>query len=322
MQSDGGVQQQQHNTLLTADQLSRLTGNAGDANNPGQQQLASSHSHYDMQANASTETRDGPKLEDFLGGASLGGQYSEREAAQQQAQLDSLYYNPTGGTPNYAAHRSDTASRINVNLPYSSTAGGGGSLHDVPPSYHVAYGGGVPDGSSLTQQHAYDHPHSRAHNDLQETSNSLQLAGSNRMHAQNLLQAALDQSNTAELLSDCALQQQPPSATGDEFGLKTWLRHQAAAEKAGQQQQQQQRGLNALATLQPLTLSMSAGSHQSSVSTPVHGSGGQLVPAGESPTGPEPRKRGAGRAGSKEPSPRKSIDTFGQRTSVYRGVTR
>lgn len=313
MQSDGGVQQQQQHTLLTPDQLSRLTGNAGDSNNPGQLTSAHSHSHshYDMQANASTETRDGPKLEDFLGGASLGGQYSEREAAQQQAQLDSLYYNPTtAGNPNYATHhhRSDTQSRINVNLPYSSS--GGGSLHDVPPSYHVAYGGsGVPDGS-LTP---YDH---------QETSNQLQLTSSSRMHAQNLLQAALDQSATAELLSDCALQLPQggsPSTGGDEYGLKTWLRHQAAAEKAGQQQQ---RGLNALATLQPLTLSMSAGSHQSSVSTPVHGSAQQQLVAGESPTGPEPRKRGAGRAGSKEPSPRKSIDTFGQRTSVYRGVTR
>ncbi|CAM6077651.1 unnamed protein product [Sphagnum tenellum] len=39
---------------------------------------------------------------------------------------------------------------------------------------------------------------------------------------------------------------------------------------------------------------------------------------------PEPRKRGVGRmgAGKDGPSPRKSIDTFGQRTSVYRGVTR
>lgn len=289
MQSDGGVQQQQH-TLLTPDQLSRLTGNAGE----GQQQQLTGH--YEMQASASAETRDGPKLEDFLGGASLGGQYSEREAAQQQAQLDSLYYS---GNPNYQRSDSVAGSRINVNLPYSTS--GGGSLHDVPPSYHVAYGGVPNDGPSAVP---YDHPHSR---ELQDSTSS-------RMHAQNLLQAALDQSNTAELLTDCG-----PSAGADEYGLKTWLRHQAAAEKAGQHQHQHQRGLNnALATLQPLTLSMSAGSHQSSVSTPVHG---QLV-AGESPTGPEPRKRGAGRAGSKEPSPRKSIDTFGQRTSVYRGVTR
>ena len=306
MQSDGGVQQQ--HTLLTPDQLSRLTGNAGDNNS--QHMTGSTHSHYDMQPNASTETRDGPKLEDFLGGASLGGQYSDREAQQQQ--LDSLYYSTTNAAANYATHPRDTttqSARINVNLPYSTSAGGG-SLHDVPPSYHVAYGGGVPDGSSLsTHPHPYDHPHGG-----QETSNLL--TGS-RMHAQNLLHAALDQSTTAELLNDCALQLPQggsPSTAGDEFnGLKTWLRHQAAAEKAGQ------RGLNALATLQPLTLSMSAGSHQSSVSTPVHGAG-QLV--AESPTGPEPRKRGAGRAGSKEPSPRKSIDTFGQRTSVYRGVTR
>lgn len=278
MQPDGGVQP---HTLLTPDQLSRLTGNPG-AGDQGMQ--APSHSHYDMQTSTSGETRDGPKLEDFLGGASLGGQYSDSRETQQQ-QLDSLgYYAPT----NAAA----TQSRINVNLPYSHV--GGGSLHDVPPSFHVAYGG-VGDGSSLS----YDHPH--AHH---EAGASL----GNRMHAQNLLQAALDQSAaTAELLLP-----QNPSSGGDhhDYGLKSWLRSQAAAEKAGGR-------LTALASLQPLTLSITAGSQNPSVvATP------QLI--AESPTGttPEPRKRGAGRAGSKEPSPRKSIDTFGQRTSVYRGVTR
>ncbi|XP_024396603.1 uncharacterized protein [Physcomitrium patens] len=295
MQSDGGIQQ---HTLLTADQLSRLTRNGG----AGDQQLTGSHSHYELQSSG-TETRDGPKLEDFLGGASLGGQYSDREAQQQQ--LDSLYYN--AGNPG-ASYGRDGQSRINVNLPYSSQTGGG-SLHDVPSSYHVAYGR-VQDQSSLTNPQGYEHQQSRVQHELQESN---LLAGS-RLHPQNLLQAALDQSATAELLSDCALQLPSggsPNPGSEDYGLKTWLRHQAAAEK---------RVLNGLSGLQPLTLSMSAGSHQSNGSAAVHG-GGQL-PIAESPTGPEPRKRGAGRAGSKEPSPRKSIDTFGQRTSVYRGVTR
>jgi hypothetical protein len=266
MQSDGGVQP---HTLLTADQLSRLTGNPGGAASDQQMQPAA-HSHYDMQATTSGETHDGPKLEDFLGGASLGGQYSDSREAPQ---LDTLgYYNPA-----------TTQSRINVNLPYG---GGGGSLHDVPPSFHVAYG----DASGLSYDHGLG----------------------NRIHAQNLLQAALDQSAaTAELL----LPQTPNPGAGagadhHDYGLKSWLRNQAAVEKAGGR-------LTTLASLQPLTLSITAGSQNPSsvVATP------QLI--AESPTGtPEPRKRGAGRAGSKEPSPRKSIDTFGQRTSVYRGVTR
>ena len=276
MQSDGGVQP---HTLLTADQLSRLTGNPSAAAND-QQMQPPSHSHYDMQTAGSGETRDGPKLEDFLGGASLGGQYSDSRETQQQ-QLDSLgYFTPSSAAANQ--------SRINVNLPYSHV--GGGSLHDVPPSFHVAYGG-VGDGLS------YDHPH--AHHETGSVGS--------RMHAQNLLQAALDQSAaTAELL----LPQNPnPGGDHQDYGLKSWLRNQAHADKVGGR-------LNALASLQPLTLSINAGSQNPSVvATP------QLI--AESPTGtPEPRKRGAGRAGSKEPSPRKSIDTFGQRTSVYRGVTR
>ncbi|KAG0611082.1 hypothetical protein M758_7G113800 [Ceratodon purpureus] len=284
MQSDGGVQP---HTLLTPDQLSRLTGNPGaTAGDQGMQ--PPSHTHYDMQTTTSGETRDGPKLEDFLGGASLGGQYSDTRETQQQ-QLDSLgYYTPTNAAANQ--------SRINVNLPYSHV--GGGSLHDVPPSFHVAYGG-VGDGSALT----YDHPH--AHH---ESTASL----GNRMHAQNLLQAALDQSArldsavTAELLLP---QNQNPAGNHHDYEIKSWLRNQAAAEKASGR-------LTTLASLQPLTLSITAGSQNPNVvATP------QLI--AESPTGtPEPRKRGAGRAGSKEPSPRKSIDTFGQRTSVYRGVTR
>jgi AP2-like factor (ANT lineage) len=34
------------------------------------------------------------------------------------------------------------------------------------------------------------------------------------------------------------------------------------------------------------------------------------------------KKRGAAKLGQKQPVHRKSIDTFGQRTSQYRGVTR
>lgn len=300
MQSDGGVQGQH---LLTADQLSRLTGNPG----AGDQQMTSSH--YDMGTTNSAETRDGPKLEDFLGGASLGGQYSDRETQQQQ--LENLYYNTGHAAQSYAR---DNQSRINVNLPYSQS--GGGSLRDVPPSYHVAYGG-VTDQASLTNPHSYEHPHGRAHAELQESN----LLSGSHMHAQNLLQAALDQSGTNEMLSDCSLQLPQggsPTAGSNGYGaagLKTWLRHQAAADKANSLGGA--RNLTPLASLQPLSLSMSANSHQSTVTTPGHA---QL--AVESPSAPEPRKRGAGRAGSKEPSPRKSIDTFGQRTSVYRGVTR
>lgn len=80
-------------------------------------------------------------------------------------------------------------------------------------------------------------------------------------------------------------------------GFKSWLRQQnpfpsdkPPAESSGE-------------CSQPLSLSMSAGSQSTA------GVG-------------DDRKRPVGRSLAKEPIPRKSIDTFGQRTSQYRGVTR
>ncbi|CAM6008679.1 unnamed protein product [Sphagnum balticum] len=132
-------------------------------------------------------------------------------------------------------------------------------------------------------------------------------------------------------------------------GLKSWLRHQADADSklaaaVGPQASaaRHSSGLSApLVSWQPLSLSMSAGSsHVADHATMDHHlvlSGHHHVAAQTSPQAAapvsEPRKRGTGRmgaaaasaAGGKDgsgPSPRKSIDTFGQRTSVYRGVTR
>ncbi|XP_038897363.1 AP2-like ethylene-responsive transcription factor ANT isoform X2 [Benincasa hispida] len=65
--------------------------------------------------------------------------------------------------------------------------------------------------------------------------------------------------------------------------------------------------------LQPLRLSMSPGSQSSCVTAPS-----QISQPG--PATMETKKRGL--ASQKQPVYRKSIDTFGQRTSQYRGVTR
>ncbi|XP_024538184.1 uncharacterized protein LOC9639077 [Selaginella moellendorffii] len=109
---------------------------------------------------------------------------------------------------------------------------------------------------------------------------------------------------------------------------------------------------SALANLQSLTLSMSPGSQSSTAAaapsqvaaadhhSPCNAAGANLccsttsalvtsaaaaTAAAVAPSDPvssdqPPKKRP--KAGGKEPSPRKSIDTFGQRTSIYRGVTR
>ncbi|KAK9166045.1 hypothetical protein Scep_001236 [Stephania cephalantha] len=72
--------------------------------------------------------------------------------------------------------------------------------------------------------------------------------------------------------------------------------------------------------LQSLSLSMSPGSQSSCVTAPhqISPSSGECVVVGM-----ETKKRGCGKVGGqKQPVHRKSIDTFGQRTSQYRGVTR
>ena len=74
--------------------------------------------------------------------------------------------------------------------------------------------------------------------------------------------------------------------------------------------------------LHSLSLSMSPGSQSSCVTAPQQAAvtaatadcmGLDVVVA---------KKRGSGKGGQKQPVHRKSIDTFGQRTSQYRGVTR
>ncbi|XP_050159929.1 AP2-like ethylene-responsive transcription factor ANT isoform X3 [Malus sylvestris] len=71
--------------------------------------------------------------------------------------------------------------------------------------------------------------------------------------------------------------------------------------------------------LQSLTLSMSPGSQSSCVTAPRQISPTQTECA---VAVIETKKRGCGKLGQKQPVHRKSIDTFGQRTSQFRGVTR
>ncbi|CAN6721799.1 unnamed protein product [Malus baccata var. baccata] len=71
--------------------------------------------------------------------------------------------------------------------------------------------------------------------------------------------------------------------------------------------------------LQSLTLSMSPGSQSSCVTAPRQISPTQTECA---VAVTDTKKRGCGKLGQKQPVHRKSIDTFGQRTSQFRGVTR
>ncbi|CAK9189518.1 unnamed protein product, partial [Sphagnum troendelagicum] len=228
----------------------------------------------------SAETRDGPKLEDFLGGKSLGGEYSDSDHhSHHHQQLEGLYYN--------AAHGAAISQQ---------------------------------DQSSLTLNHL-NHCYEANEQQLQE-SNLLAQSGSHLRHV--VQRTALDQQQ-----SDCSLQM----PQGSSLGLKSWFRHQADADsKAGAAplELQVRHGSSlsaALASWQPLSLSMSAASSHvtdHAVDQQLVLPGQLQVTEGSQAAAPESRKRGAGRMGAgKDGLPaRKATDTFGQRTSVYRGVTR
>ncbi|RZR95461.1 hypothetical protein BHM03_00024313 [Ensete ventricosum] len=68
--------------------------------------------------------------------------------------------------------------------------------------------------------------------------------------------------------------------------------------------------------LQPLSLSMSSVSQSSCVTAPQHHA--SSATANDYVTLDPTKKRGTGKGGQKQPVHRKSIDTFGQRTSQYR----
>lgn len=112
-----------------------------------------------------------------------------------------------------------------------------------------------------------------------------------------------------------AFKEAPPPMTDDD-GITTASKGYAAVEHGGGEG-----GPVGYNELQSLSLSMSPGSQSSYVT------GSQQIPAAAAAVGDcmgsENKKRGAAEKGDqKQIVHRKSIDTFGQRTSQYRGVTR
>nr|BAE48515.1 AINTEGUMENTA-like protein [Ginkgo biloba] len=181
---------------------------------------------------------------------------------------------------------------------------------DVPPSYH-AFG----DNNNISSQQTYEtHIH--------------QESGLNQP---NLYHVAFQQNSKESMFADCSLQLPPGTGMIENAtnmvgisAIKTWLRQYPTAaasdkppttEPSGSPADKE--GIESYGDLQSqaLTLSMSPGSQSSSVTMPQSTST-ECVAV-------ETRKRGPGsKSGSRHPVPRKSIDTFGQRTSQYRGVTR
>ncbi|PIA44278.1 hypothetical protein AQUCO_01700110v1 [Aquilegia coerulea] len=213
-----------------------------------------------------------PKLENFLGGGTMGNhQYGSNEREAMALSLDSMYYHQNSESE---SNRQHSLNRLQQE-------------RQIQVQHHPYYSG------------VTDH---------------------------ELYQTQFEEENKDNNLADCGLHF-PPIA--EDPSLKNWVgRHystnQPMEQKVGGCLGDEGGGSGSVSTIgygefQPLSLSMSPGSQSSCVTAPQQ----QIIsPTGSEIVVMETNKRGAGKLAQKQPVHRKSIDSFGQRTSQYRGVTR
>ncbi|KAE8057010.1 hypothetical protein FH972_013732 [Carpinus fangiana] len=201
-----------------------------------------------------------PKLEDFLGGASMGShEYGSHEREAMALSLDSIYYNQNAEAEN--------------------------SREQISVQSHLYYAG---------------------------------------LPCHDIYQTPLEESKETHI-ADCSSQ----IAEDGIPSLKNWVARQYSSHHHALEQQMNggnmvddggtsgSVGAVGCGDLQSLSLSMSPGSQSSCVTATR-----QISPTGTECLAMETKKRGLGKVAQKQPVHRKSIDTFGQRTSQYRGVTR
>ncbi|XP_042499120.1 AP2-like ethylene-responsive transcription factor CRL5 [Macadamia integrifolia] len=217
-----------------------------------------------------------PKLEDFLGGASMGThQYGSNEREAMALSLDSMYY------------QQNSEAETNRH-----------NFLQEPPFRHQQQ-------QMQVQQNQY-------------------FSG---LTAHDIFQSPLEEEQKEAHLADCSLQLPPMAEDSNIPGLKSWVSRQYSTNQALEQRMTScvsedgagntSVGPMGYGDLQSLSLSMSPGSQSSCVTAPQ-----QISPTAIESVAMETKKRGSGKVGQKQPVHRKSIDTFGQRTSQYRGVTR
>ncbi|KAG9440648.1 hypothetical protein H6P81_020813 [Aristolochia fimbriata] len=228
-----------------------------------------------------------PKLEDFLGGATMGthqyGDHNDREA--MALSLDSIYYH--NHHHHHHHHHQNTESQADHRHP---------SLNLLQPfrqqQIQVQQN---PYFTGLTTQEMYHAP---------------------------LVSDQQQQQQKETQMGDCSLNL-PPMSQEEIPGYKNWglMEHNkmggaCLGEEGGSSANSVTGAMGGYGDLQSLSLSMSPGSQSSCVTAPQQPLSGECVAAIDT------KKRPGGKMGQKQPVHRKSIDTFGQRTSQYRGVTR
>ncbi|XP_077217133.1 AP2-like ethylene-responsive transcription factor ANT [Tasmannia lanceolata] len=201
-------------------------------------------------------TSESPKLEDFLGGATMGAhQYAGNDREAMSLSLDSIYYHQNTEHENQRQH----------------------SLNLVQPFRQQI---------QLQQNNPYFQP-------LEEGIFS-------GVTSHGMYQTPLEAEWVARLYpTNDALVHKMGSCLGEDGGGSGSM------------------ALMGYGDLESLSLSMSPGSQSSCVTASQH-----ISPVGTECVSLDTKKRGAGKVGHKQLVHRKSIDTFGQRTSQYRGVTR
>ncbi|XP_019457550.1 PREDICTED: AP2-like ethylene-responsive transcription factor ANT [Lupinus angustifolius] len=209
-----------------------------------------------------------PKLEDFLGGATMGSdQYGDSEREAMALSLDSIYYNQN-------AHESQT-SRDFLSDPFRQHPYYSGlacnSIYQTP----------------LDEEQETKQPHVT----VCSSSQMPQVGDEGTACFKNWEQQV---NNSTTSIGDGVIASGSPSGSVGVVGRVSSAQH--------------------CGNLQSLSLSMSHVSQSNCVT----------VPSGTTPTESvvmETKKRGSSKLGQKHTVHRKSIDTFGQRTSQYRGVT-
>ncbi|EXC22410.1 AP2-like ethylene-responsive transcription factor ANT [Morus notabilis] len=236
-----------------------------------------------------------PKLEDFLGGASMGAhdQYGSQEREAMALSLDSIYYNNNNhnAADHHHHHHHQSAQETNRdNNPHPLDL----LQHPFRPNQQQQYYSGIPcHGIYQTQlgEVSGKDMHTIGECDPEISSNWVAAAA-----------AAARQYSGHHSLE----QQQMNGSTN----VVEENNSGGVSGPVG--------GGIGCGELQSLTLSMSPGSQSSCITAPR-----QISPTGTECMAMETKKRGPGKVTQKQtPVHRKSIDTFGQRTSQFRGVTR
>ncbi|KAK0576522.1 hypothetical protein LWI29_018979 [Acer saccharum] len=239
-----------------------------------------------------------PKLEDFLGGATMEThhhQYGSHERETMALSLDSMYYHNHHAETETNRQQQHSLDLLQEQFRQQQQQ----QQQQFQAQTHHPYYVGMPCHGGMYQSPMEEEETTKDNINLTHCASQIphhQLSDDAMPFLKNWVARHYSTS------THNALEQQMSSAMVDDGGA-------ASASTVGSM---------GCGDLQSLSLSMSPGSQSSCVTAPR-----QISPAGAADcVALETKKRGHGKVGTKQPVHRKSIDTFGQRTSQYRGVTR